>query len=128
MTKGSGTLFLCFLGIRHSSCDADMLETFLSSRIVSGNVLFMSFGLCFCNLISSELDNCNVLFLLSCSFVRSVSVCVPDPDLSDDGSDLFLIIVFSDFSVSVESVPDLFSEVFYFRQLFSLDFYLLSNP
>ena len=25
-------------------------------------------------------------------FSRSVSVCVPDPDLSDDGSDIFLLI------------------------------------
>ena len=128
MTKGSDNLFPCFLGIRPSSSDADMLEKLLSSRVVSGNVIFMSFGLFFRNLISFELDNCNYLFLLSCSFVRSVSVFVPDPDLSDDGSDLFLIIVFFGFSVSVESVLDLFSEVFYFRTLFSLDFYLLLNP
>ena len=89
-----------------------MLDKILSSRVVSGNVIFMSFGLCFRNLIPSEQDNCNVLFLLSCSFVRSVSVCVPDPDLSDDGSDLCLLIFLPVFSVSVESVPALFSEVF----------------
>ena len=61
-------------------------------------------------------------------FSRSVSVCVPDPDLSDDGSDLFLLIVFCDFYVAVESVPDLFSEFSYFWPLLSLDFYLLLNP
>ena len=48
--------------------------------------------------------------------------------LSDDGSDLFLLLVFSDFSVSVESVPVLFSEFFYFRPLLSLHFYPLLNP
>ena len=69
-----------------------MLDMLLSSRVVTGNIIFMSFGLCFSNLISSELDNCIVLFLLSCSFFRSVSVFVFDPDLSDDGSDLFLLI------------------------------------
>ena len=61
-------------------------------------------------------------FLLSWSFVRSVSVCEPDPDLSDDGSDIFLLIVFSDFSVSIESVPDLYSKVFYFGHFFLLTF------
>ena len=61
-------------------------------------------------------------------FVLSVSVCVPEPDLSDDGSDIFFTFFNLFFSVIVESDPDLFSEVFYSWPLFSLDFYLLLNP
>ena len=48
--------------------------------------------------------------------------------LSDDGSDLFLLIVFSDFSISVESVPVLLSNFFNFWPLLSLQFYHLLNP
>ena len=48
--------------------------------------------------------------------------------LSDDVSDLFLLIFFSDFSVSVESVPVLLSEFFYFQPLLFLLFSLLLNP
>ena len=47
--------------------------------------------------------------------------------LSDDGSDLFLLIVFSEIFVSVELSPVLFSDIFYFRSLSSLLLSLLLN-
>ena len=67
-------------------------------------------------LFISLFDKCNVIFI---SFGLG---------LSDDGSDIFLPIVFSDFSVSVESPPVLFSEKKYFRPLSSLLLSLLLNP
>ena len=117
VTKGYGTLFLCFLGIRPYSCDADMLKKLLSSQFVSGNVIFMSFGFSSRNLLSFKLDNCNDLFLLSCFFVRSVSVCVPDPDLSDNGSDPFtyfyLFFLFQLNQNLLYSLKFLFSAIFF---------------
>ena len=47
---------------------------------------------------------------------------------SNYDSDLFLLIVFSDFSVSVEYVPVLLSEFLYLRPFLSLHFYPLLNP
>ena len=57
----------------------------------SGTFIFMFFGSYSRNLLLFELDNFTDLFFPSCFCVRSVSVCVPDPDLSDDGSDVFLL-------------------------------------
>ena len=69
-----------------------MLDMLLSSRVVTGNVILMSLGLVFRLLIPSELDNSNVFLNYLYFFVCSFSVFVPVPDLSDDGSDIYLPI------------------------------------
>ena len=56
------------------------------------------------------MDICTEMFLPSCFSVRSVSVCVSDLDLSNEGTDLFLLYSFYVFSVTVESDSDLSSE------------------
>ena len=67
-------------------------------------------------LFSSLFDKGNVIFI---SFGLG---------LSDDSSDIFLLIVFSDFSVSFESSPVLFSDFYYFRPFSYLLLSLLLNP
>ena len=84
------SFFSFFLGIEPPSCDADILENILSSQVVSGIFILMSFGSWSHNLVSFELDNCTDLFftiLFPCPFSL---VCVPDSYLSDDGSDIVL--------------------------------------
>ena len=67
-------------------------------------------------LFSSLVDKGNVIFI---SFGLGSS---------KNGSDLLLLLVFSEFSVSVESSPVLFSVILYFRSLLPLLLSLLLNP
>ena len=128
VTKVSDTLFFgCFPGIRPSSCDADILEKILSSRVVLG-ILFS----CFLDSILAICYHLNWIIVMM--FFTILFLCPLCFSLCTWSWFIrwwfryFLLIFFSLFSVTVESYPDLFSVFFNSRPLFSLDFYLLLNP
>ena len=77
---------------------------------------FFPFLLGFLRILSSSCDMLENIFL-SLFDKGNVIFISFGVGLSDDGSDLFLLIVFSDFYVSVESSPVLFSDLFLFTAI-----------
>ena len=84
-------IFCFFLGIGPRSSDWDIIEQILSSLVVLGIFILMSFSSCSTNFLSFEIDNCTDIFLLYCFSVRYVSVCEADPDLSNEGTDILIL-------------------------------------